>query len=167
MSPERYPMKYPFVIEPAAGNLAASLVQFPGAATAADRSKLERLMAEQLALVLHDYAEQGETPPAPVDAGDVDLSEYEEGSEVVYVEPAPLNPVALAIEAKLKQQGVNQSELARRMGVPRSVISRLTNPFYWGHSLKSLNDVARALDARLEVGFLANHEKPSGVPAAS
>lgn len=154
MSPERCSMKYPFIIEPAAGNLAAGAVQFTTLATAADRRKLERLMAEQLALVLHDYAEKGEAPPAPVDAGEVDLSDYEEGSEVVYVEPAPLNPVALTIEAKLKQQGINQSELARRMGVPRSVVSRLTNPFYWGHSLKSLNEVARALRTQLEVGFV-------------
>lgn len=167
MSPERYAMKYAFVIEPAAGNLTASALQFTTLATAADRAKLERLMAEQLALVLHDYAKRGETPPAPEDANVVDLlDDYEEGSEIVYVEPAPLNPVSLAIEAALERQGVSQSDLGRRMGAPRSVVSRLTNPFYWGHSLKSLNEVARALGTQLEVGFVPadSHAQAAAAP---
>lgn len=84
-------MKYPFVIEPAASNLAASPVQFPGLATAAERPKLERLMSEQLALILHGYAEREEQPPAPLDVSEIDLSDFEEGSEVVYVKPAPLD----------------------------------------------------------------------------
>lgn len=146
-------MRYPFVIEPAPSNLAASAVQFATLATAKERSKLERLMAEQLALVLYEYTQRGEAPPAPADASTVDLSEYEEGSEVVYIRPAPLNPISLKLEAEIERQGITQSELARRMNTPRSVISRLTNPFYWGHSLKSLNEVAQALNVELEVSF--------------
>ncbi len=153
-------MKYPFVIEPARLNLAASAVQFATLATANNRAELGRLMAEQLALELHSYAERNETPPAPLDDVDIDLSNYEAGSMVVYVEPAPLNPVSLTLAAELEQLGVKPSELAKRLGTSRSVVSRLTNPFYWGHSVKTLNRVAEVLGTELRVSFAAPEAAP-------
>lgn len=110
-------------------------------------------MAEQLALELRNYAEGNELPPAPLSKSDIDLSDYEAGSVVLYIEPAPLNPVSLTLAAELKRLGVKSSELARRLGTSRSVVSRLTNPFYWGHSVKTLNRVAEVLGAELKVSF--------------
>ena len=153
-------MNYPFVIEPAASNLAASAVQFATLATADNRTKLGRLMAEQLALELRGYAERNETPPTPLNEMDIDLSDYEAGSMVVYVEPAPLNPVSLTLAAELERLGVKPSELAKRLGISRSVVSRLTNPFYWGHSVKTLNRVAEVLGAELRVSFGASKAAP-------
>ena len=159
-------MKYPFVIEPAKRNLAASAVQFATLATADSRTKLGRLMAEQLALELHSYAERNETPPAPLNDIDIDLSNYEAGSMVVYVEPAPLNPVSLTLAAELERLGVKPSELARRLGTSRSVVSRLTNPFYWGHSVKTLNRVAEVLGTELRVSFGASKPEQRAAPRA-
>ena len=148
-------MKYPFVIEPAANNLAASAVQFATLATSDSRAKLERLLAEQLALELRSYAEREQAPPAPLSEEEINLSDYEAGSVVVYIEPAPLNPVSLTLAAELERLGVKPSELARRLDTSRSVVSRLTNPFYWGHSVKTLNRVAEVLGAELTLSFTA------------
>lgn len=160
-------MKYPFVIEPAANNLAASAVQFATLATADSRVKLERLLAEQLALELHSYAHRNQTPPLPLNAKKIDLSGYEAGSVVVYIEPAPLNPVSLTLTAELERSGVKPSELARRLGTSRSVVSRLTNPFYWGHSVKTLNRVAEVLGAELTLSFTAPDPEQTTARASS
>jgi hypothetical protein len=37
--------------------------------------------------------------------------------------------------------------------MPRSNISRLENPFYFGHSLAVLTRIAKVLDKKLEIRF--------------
>lgn len=49
--------------------------------------------------------------------------------------------------------GLTQAELARRVETTRSVISRLEDADYDGHSLAMLRRVARALGHRLEISF--------------
>ena len=66
-----------------------------------------------------------------------------------------MNPVSLEIEQALSAAGLSQAELARRIGSSRSAVSRLINPFYWGHSLDVLRRVADALNAQLQVKFTA------------
>ena len=45
--------------------------------------------------------------------------------------------------------GVAYAELARRTGVPRSVVTRPTDPFSFGHATRTLRNVARALGRAL------------------
>ena len=56
--------------------------------------------------------------------------------------------------------GLSQRELAKRVRTTASVICRLENADYEGHSLAMLNRIARALDKRVEIRFV------SGKPAA-
>ena len=50
--------------------------------------------------------------------------------------------------------GLSQSELARRVGTTQSVISRLEDADYAGHSLAMLNRIAEAMERRVEIRFL-------------
>ena len=52
-------------------------------------------------------------------------------------------------EAKL-----SQAELARKVGTTQSVISRLEDADYDGHSLEMLRRIASALEQRIEIRFL-------------
>jgi DNA-binding XRE family transcriptional regulator len=52
-------------------------------------------------------------------------------------------------KAKLSQAG-----LARKVGTTQSVISRLEDADYDGHSLEMLRRIALALDKRVEIRFL-------------
>lgn len=148
-------MKYLYVIERAHNNYAGFFPDLPGVATAKTKPLLQERMSEVLALTLLDYAEQGTSPLAPTPLKRLDVSEYEpeEPFELAEVEAATFNPVSLEIERATKRAGITQAELARRMGVPRSVVSRLVNPFYFRHSLASLKRIAQALGKRLEVEF--------------
>jgi len=50
--------------------------------------------------------------------------------------------------------GLSQAELARRVGTTQSVISRLEDADYDGHSLAMLNRIAEAMERRVEIRFL-------------
>ena len=49
--------------------------------------------------------------------------------------------------------GLTQSQLAELIGSNQSVISRVENADYEGHSLSMLRRIADALDRRLEISF--------------
>ena len=49
------------------------------------------------------------------------------------------------------QAGLTQAQLARRIGTTQSVISRLEDADYGGHSLSMLRRIARALDLRVHI----------------
>lgn len=49
---------------------------------------------------------------------------------------------------------ISQAELARRVGTTQSVISRLEDADYDGHSLAMLNRIAAALHRRVEIRFV-------------
>ena len=57
--------------------------------------------------------------------------------------------VALRIEA-----GLSQRQLARLVGTTASVICRLEDADYEGHSLAMLNRIAAALNRRVEIRFV-------------
>ena len=48
-------------------------------------------------------------------------------------------------------RGLTQKDLAERVGTTQSVIARLENADYEGHSLRTLRRIAEALDAHLSV----------------
>src|SRR5919109_1539129 len=56
--------------------------------------------------------------------------------------------------------GLSQRELARKVGTTASVICRLEDADYEGHSLAMLRRVAAAVDKRVEIRFLPAKRKP-------
>ena len=57
--------------------------------------------------------------------------------------------------------GLTQSALAKRVGTTASVISRLEDADYEGHSLGMLRRIAAALDKRLELRFVPREARGS------
>ena len=72
--------------------------------------------------------------------------EYEE--EVVNAE------IARKIYQLRTQAGLTQQELAERVGTSKSVICRLEDADYEGHSLSMLKRIAAAVDKRVEIRFM-------------
>lgn len=110
-------------------------------------------VCESLAVMLADLETRGEPLPSPSAREQVDVSDIEGTYQLVEVEPVELNPVSLAIERARRRRGWSQAELAQRMGAKRPLVSRLENPFYWGHSSETLRKVADAFDSDLELSF--------------
>ena len=50
--------------------------------------------------------------------------------------------------------GLSQAELARRVGTTASVICRLEDADYEGHSLRMLRKIAAALNRRVQIKFV-------------
>jgi ribosome-binding protein aMBF1 (putative translation factor) len=63
--------------------------------------------------------------------------------------------VAEMILAAREAAGLTQSQLAKMVGTTQSVISRLEDADYDGHSLTMLRRIAEALDHRVEVRLVA------------
>src|SRR5207247_1111799 len=73
------------------------------------------------------------------------------------VEKATLNAmVAQLVYQGRTDAGLTQGQLARLVGTRQSVISRLEDADYEGHSLSMLRRVAAALGKRLEVRFVSD-----------
>ena len=62
--------------------------------------------------------------------------------------------VAQLIYAAREKAGLSQAELAERIGTKQSVISRLEDADYEGHSLSMLHRIAAALGQCVEIRFL-------------
>ncbi|MCY7320620.1 MAG: helix-turn-helix transcriptional regulator, partial [Phormidesmis sp. CAN_BIN36] len=52
------------------------------------------------------------------------------------------------------QAGLTQQQLADRIGTKQSVIARLEDAEYEGHSLSMLQKIAQALDQQLEIHLI-------------
>jgi len=63
--------------------------------------------------------------------------------------------VAHDIYALRTTRGLTQQELAERVGTTQSVIARLEDADYEGHSLRMLRRIAAALEARLSVHLVS------------
>jgi ribosome-binding protein aMBF1 (putative translation factor) len=71
------------------------------------------------------------------------------------VKEASLNAqVAQIIYDVRKQDGLTQQQLAEAIGTTQSVIARLEDADYEGHSLSMLARIATALDRKLEITML-------------
>ena len=53
---------------------------------------------------------------------------------------------------------ISPAELARKVGTTQSVISRLEDADYDGHSLEMLRRIASALEKRVEIRFLPSRK---------
>jgi ribosome-binding protein aMBF1 (putative translation factor) len=73
------------------------------------------------------------------------------------VEVARINVIVseMIYEAR-NAAGLTQAALARRVGTTQSVISRLEDADYEGHSLTMLQRIAEALHVRLELRFVSD-----------
>lgn len=70
------------------------------------------------------------------------------------VREASLNAaVAQLIYEARTRAGLTQQELADRIGTKQSVIARLEDADYEGHSLSMLQRIARALNQRVEINL--------------
>src|SRR6266571_4389362 len=67
--------------------------------------------------------------------------------------------VALEIHALRKKAGLTQKQLAEMVGTTPSVISRLEDADYEGHSMAMLRRIATALNKRVEIRFVPVHKK--------
>ena len=68
--------------------------------------------------------------------------------------------VAQLIYAARNKAGLSQAELAARIGTKQSVISRLEDADYDGHSLGMLQRIAAAVGQRVEIRFLTPQKAP-------
>ena len=67
--------------------------------------------------------------------------------------------VAQRIYELRQQAGLSQTVLAKRVGTTQSVISRLEDADYEGHSLAMLNRIAAAVERRVEIRFLPRRRR--------
>jgi ribosome-binding protein aMBF1 (putative translation factor) len=89
---------------------------------------------------------------------------YYEGKpeRIAALEEARANDeVARKILRLRTQAGLSQRELAKLVGTTASVICRLEDADYEGHSLPLLRRIAAALDRRVEIRFMPLRHKPS------
>ena len=113
------------------------------------REEVIESLQEGLALHLLELQEHGrEVPPPVAQAADV-----EGPGEWVWIEPATLNPVSVALEHLLREAEISQAEVARRLGVSRVVVHRMLDPFAPDHKVSSLERIARAVGKRMEIRF--------------
>ncbi len=63
--------------------------------------------------------------------------------------------IARQIYSLREKAGLSQRELARLVGTTASVICRLEDADYEGHSLAMLRRIAEALDKRVEIRFVS------------
>ncbi|WP_221090356.1 helix-turn-helix domain-containing protein [Deinococcus aquaedulcis] len=148
-------MSYLTIVSAGERNWQALVPELHCIVTASSRDELLRLSRESLAVALEDRTGHQPAVHQLADVAPEVRRELTGTEEVLFLDPAPMNPVSLAIQAALDRAGISQAELARRMGTSRSAVHRLLNPFYWGHSLELLRRVAEALDARVHVTFEA------------
>ena len=67
-----------------------------------------------------------------------------------------LDEIDLKILREIQADGrITNVELAKRVGTTQSVISRLEDADYDGHSLAMLNRIAAAVHRRVEIRFVA------------
>ena len=68
--------------------------------------------------------------------------------------------VARKIYALRKRAGLTQQQLAKLVGTTTSVICRLEDADYQGHSLAMLRRIADALNKRVELRFVSANRNP-------
>jgi DNA-binding XRE family transcriptional regulator len=99
---------------------------------------------------------------ATTDAVEILHRRYYEGrpERLAALEEARANDsVARKIATLRVQAGLTQRQLAKAVGTTASVICRLENADYEGHSLAMLNRIAAALNQRVEIRFVQARQR--------
>src|SRR3989337_4314272 len=89
-----------------------------------------------------------------------DIAGKEPEMQRLFEEEVANREVAQKIYQLRTKAGISQAELARRVGTTQSVISRLEDADYEGHSLAMLNRIAAALERRVENRFVPRRRRP-------
>src|SRR5208337_1366329 len=71
--------------------------------------------------------------------------------------------VARTIYELREQAGLSQKELADRVETTQSIISRLEDADYEGHSLSMLNRIAKALNQQVQVVMRSKERNPETI----
>ena len=79
----------------------------------------------------------------------------QEMAALIEQEQANLDIARKIYELRTKA-GLSQAGLARKVGTTQSVISRLEDADYDGHSLDMLRRIASAMEKRVDIRFLPN-----------
>ena len=81
------------------------------------------------------------------------------GQEAAYEEHLANAEIARKLYGLRDKAGLSQRELAKLVGTSASVICRLEDADYNGHSLSMLQRIAAAVDKRVEIRFVPIKEK--------
>jgi len=139
---------YLCVVEKTTTGYSAFVPDVPGVAVAnADLGKLKEAIEDALYLHLADEVDPPESVTSVFRDEDVEVFDQ------FFVSPSEPDKVSLLIDDLIKKSGVNRTELARILDVPKSSISRLTSPIYRGHSMATLRRIADALGYKVQVMF--------------
>lgn len=97
-----------------------------------------------------------------------DIARHDPKRQQAFEEEMANREVAHQIYELRQNAGLSQAELARRIGTTQSVISRLEDADYEGHSLAMLNRIAAAVERRVEIRFVPRRRpKPAFQPGKS
>ena len=88
-----------------------------------------------------------------------DIAGHDPKRRQAFEEAVANREVAQRIYELREQAGLSQTELAKRVGTTQSVISRLEDADYEGHSLAMLNRIAAAVERRVEIRFLPRRRR--------
>ena len=75
-----------------------------------------------------------------------------------YMEELAKTRIAVQIASLRAKRGLSQTDLAKKIAPTQSAIARLENPNYGRASLPTLEKVAEALGAKLEIRLILNRE---------
>lgn len=87
------------------------------------------------------------------------ITEHTPEMRALITEEAENLRIAKNIYELRTKAGLSQAELAKRIGTTQSVISRLEDADYEGHSLAMLQRIAGALEKRIEIRWLPLRRK--------
>lgn len=88
-----------------------------------------------------------------------DIAGHDPKRHQAFEEEVANREVAQRIYELRQQAGLSQMELAKRVGTTQSVISRLEDADYEGHSLAMLNRIAAAVERRVEIRFVPRRRR--------
>jgi ribosome-binding protein aMBF1 (putative translation factor) len=142
-------MRYTAIVTKVGKQTLAEFPGCPGCQTFADPGESIAARAEEaLTGWLEAHLVSGQAPPEP-------RTVRPRGrAKIMHVVVPGKLAVKLAIRWACKRAGLTQTELARRAGLSQPVVARLEDPDH-NPTLDTLERVAAALGARLEVGLSA------------
>lgn len=143
--------RYLAVLSPTRSGFSASLPDLPGCVAAGkDYPTTLEAIREALALHLEAMREDGDPIPPPVST---QVDDLEASERIEWVEPATINPVSQAVSELIRSTGKSLRSLAPEVGINYAALSRMQDPFYWGHSLATLRRLAEALGKEVHIEF--------------
>ena len=92
-----------------------------------------------------------------------DIAGHDPKRQQAFEEAVTNREVAQRIYELRQQAGLSQTQLAKRVGTTQSVISRLEDADYHGHSLAMLNRIAAAVERRVEIRFVPRRRRLQAV----